>query len=326
MSNCCFCFKASGGRAPLPYAIGEFVDNSLSATKDNTSFGYDRKITITFSRESLGHGVYEDVLCIWDNGCGMHLQQMKEFATYGLDPKRRGLREHIPSNYSEQEELFLNSRISQFGVGSKQAAFFIGDRFLLMTKPGDRQTVSELYMSKEELNARWDERKNVYEDEVLYRRLGDYPQSRLNQVGFRGKWIRDHIAQEKNFEHFTSVIIGGIRESHVKSLLNNCDEICQDICHVYHYYLHGTRGFRGGNLKKNASNVDIRLEVIENGHLKHSKNLSTFDQDLESRYLKKQVSEFDFRLEKTDDRDQSKTLIVRVRLFTFIVYIDVQIG
>ncbi len=217
--------------------------------------------------------------------------------------------------------MYLNSRISQFGVGSKQAAFFIGDQFFLLTKPEDRSTVSELYISKHELNSRWEDKKSVYEDEVLFRKPGKYADSRLKQLGLCGEWIKRKVSSETKSTHFTNVIISGIRKEHVYHFLDMHNELCKDICHVYHYYIHGASGFTS-TPSPDTLRISMKLEVYVESSVRNSYDLISFTDDLESMYYKRNKSTFEFRLEKHDLKNPSKQLIVKGRLFYFPFLFD----
>ena len=98
-------------------ATAEFIDNSIQACKNNIpdenrviDVGVYLK-TVKSSRRSEGYAV------IIDNGKGMNERDLREFATYSLDQETRGNR---PS------ERQGDSFISKFGVGAKQAGFFLG--------------------------------------------------------------------------------------------------------------------------------------------------------------------------------------------------------
>lgn len=50
---------------------------------------------------------------------------------------------------------YLSSDISFFGVGSKNAAFFLGAAVKVVTRRADSEYVHELQLAAEELERRW---------------------------------------------------------------------------------------------------------------------------------------------------------------------------
>jgi HSP90 family molecular chaperone len=66
-----------------------------------------------------------------DNGCGMDKAGIQDFATYSLDQETREQRA------GEMDKSF----ISKFGVGVKQAGFFLGDQINLTTKTSNSSVV-----------------------------------------------------------------------------------------------------------------------------------------------------------------------------------------
>ncbi|TMS09103.1 Structural maintenance of chromosomes flexible hinge domain-containing protein 1 [Larimichthys crocea] len=128
-------YYASEGQNSLPYALAELIDNALSATAKNTGV---RTIEIRMMfDESLG----KPAVIVLDNGCGMTSKQLNNWAVYRLSKFSRE-----NSKFASQQEGYirpdpvprsLNSDISYFGVGGKQAAFYIGDS----ARPGDSKHI-----------------------------------------------------------------------------------------------------------------------------------------------------------------------------------------
>jgi hypothetical protein len=79
---------------------------------------------------------YEDepsssYVAVLDNGCGMDTEGLQKFSTYSLDQKSRN---QVATSHDK-------SFISKFGVGAKQAGFFLGDSIRVMSKTSDFDSV-----------------------------------------------------------------------------------------------------------------------------------------------------------------------------------------
>ena len=119
--------------------LAEFIDNSIQACRDHAS---ERSIKIgLYLDESTESGT--GYLTICDNGCGMNADDLTNFATYSYDRKSRGL---IECN---------ETSISKFGVGAKQAGFYLGERLRIVTKCRDDDKVRELILDGNTLLDLW---------------------------------------------------------------------------------------------------------------------------------------------------------------------------
>lgn len=115
-------YFAAGSQHPFPYAVAELIDNSLRATRHNTEA---RKITVSLvSSSGSGRGT-QGLVSVWDNGSGMSLRQLNEWAVMnltmedrGLQPKEIELPRHAVGTAAAKQ---LCSDLSFFGVGSKNA-------------------------------------------------------------------------------------------------------------------------------------------------------------------------------------------------------------
>ena len=96
-------------------ATAELIDNSIQACSLNTA-DIQRNVHLGIYLKRSGHGI----LACLDNGRGMNEQGIKEFATYSLDQETRG---NHPTAVADNLRA---SFISKFGVGAKQAGFFLG--------------------------------------------------------------------------------------------------------------------------------------------------------------------------------------------------------
>ncbi|XP_014677100.1 PREDICTED: structural maintenance of chromosomes flexible hinge domain-containing protein 1-like [Priapulus caudatus] len=120
-----------------------------------------------------------NMVCVIDNGKGMTSRELNEWAIYRLSKFTRNSRrmdgraagdaaaddEHVPR--------FLNSDISYFGVGGKQAVFFIGTSTRMISKPADSEDVHELLISKEDFEAKEKNKEAIYEGFIRNRKVGD---------------------------------------------------------------------------------------------------------------------------------------------------------
>ncbi|NXM84417.1 SMHD1 protein, partial [Oenanthe oenanthe] len=140
-------YYASEGQNPLPFALAELIDNSLSATSQNTGIR-SIQIKLLFD-DSQG----KPAVAVIDNGSGMTSKQLNNWAVYRLSKfTRQGDFESDHSGYVRPLPVprSLNSDISYFGVGGKQAVFFVGQSARMISKPATSQDVHELVLSKED--------------------------------------------------------------------------------------------------------------------------------------------------------------------------------
>ncbi|NXP35270.1 SMHD1 protein, partial [Leiothrix lutea] len=140
-------YYASEGQNPLPFALAELIDNSLSATSQNTGIR-SIQIKLLFD-DSQG----KPAVAVIDNGSGMTSKQLNNWAVYRLSKfTRQGDFESDHSGYVRPLPVprSLNSDISYFGVGGKQAVFFVGQSARMISKPAASQDVHELVLSKED--------------------------------------------------------------------------------------------------------------------------------------------------------------------------------
>lgn len=134
-------------------AIAEFIDNSLQATQANPS---DRNIRINLELDFYSGASF---LTIYDNGKGMNEDDIRRFAKYS-DTKQY-------SNNQDQDP----TNISKFGVGSKEAGFYLGDRLHVITKSHECDQAIELVLDENEMDRKYKNDQNVYN--VLYLLLID---------------------------------------------------------------------------------------------------------------------------------------------------------
>ena len=158
-------YYASGGINPLPYAVAELIDNALGATKSNQG---PREIDVVIQLDDK-----TSYLAVIDNGSGMNTRELNAWAIYRFSKERRnekfgkklatgggngsnssgssnstsngtsahsngvnGTGVHVNGKEAPIPRS-INSEISFFGVGGKQAVFFVGEAVRMITKTKD---------------------------------------------------------------------------------------------------------------------------------------------------------------------------------------------
>ena len=146
-------YFAAGSQHPFPFAIAELIDNSLRATRGNAAARHIVVSLVTSSAADAG------VLAVWDNGCGMTLRQLSEWAVMNLTMEDRGIQPQEAARPRQTQAAVsakqLCSDLSYFGVGSKNAAFFMGRSIQLISKSADNVLVHELTLSADALEQRY---------------------------------------------------------------------------------------------------------------------------------------------------------------------------
>jgi hypothetical protein len=128
----------------VPDAIGEFVDNSLQATQDNL---LQRNIQIHLDLNFYSGSSY---LIIADDGKGMTVEELKRFARYSDAKEYSSNSQENPTN------------ISMFGVGSKEAGFYLGERLHVVTNSSQlNDKYLELVLDENEMEQKYRNEENV---------------------------------------------------------------------------------------------------------------------------------------------------------------------
>ena len=284
-------YYASEGQNPLPFAFAELIDNALAATAGNKGL---RKIEIQLMfDDALG----KPAISVWDNGQGMTSRALNNWAIYRLSKFNRDddvqkSQDSLRSPLEGDVMRYLNSDISWFGVGGKQAIFFIGNATRMITKTENCADVHELCISKEEFERKEQRRESIYSGEIYNRRSGD-----CVHISEEDENVRELIRAEEKLPSFTSVVITGINSSKVLYLRYHFDYWCQQLAHIYHYYLHGPRGNekRPGKSCTPFRNIDIQVVLYEKGKQAKRIALRDIDDDLQSQYIRTTASAFEFR-------------------------------
>ncbi|GLC56261.1 hypothetical protein PLESTB_001085700 [Pleodorina starrii] len=311
-------YFSARGHHPFAFALAELVDNSLRATKarpptDAGAASADKPRVITVSLIVNERGT-AGLIRVQDNGRGMTPKELGEWAVMNLSMEDRGLLPSAGQRASEQAGggRYLSGDLSFFGVGSKNAAFFMGSTVKLATRQAGSEYVHELHIAGAELERRYRDGENVYEEDLVHREPGD--ESTLSQEESAFGVPRAWLAEEASAGSFTRVTIADLRPD-VLSLVRDSDSgamVCRDLAHLYHYYLHGPAGNVGGAAGAASGRGDdgapgalpggevkpeICVEYLVGSRQVWRRQLAEVDDDLESRYVRAAQAKLEFELE-----------------------------
>ncbi|XP_071341029.1 structural maintenance of chromosomes flexible hinge domain-containing protein 1 isoform X2 [Trachinotus anak] len=284
-------YYSSEGKNSLPYALAELIDNALSATAKNTG---TRTIEIRMLfDESLG----KPAVIVLDNGCGMTSKQLNNWAVYRLSKFNRE-----NSTFASKQKGYvrpdpvprsLNSDISYFGVGGKQAVFFIGDSTRMISKPVGSPDVHDLVLSKEEFERKEKNKEDIYSGIITNRKPGDF-----SHVNGNERFLRELIAEENGKESFTAVVITGVKPEHITFLKEDFAKWTRELAHIYHYYIHGVNG---NDLSRSCTNsdlskIDIQVTMREKSpRCPRVMKLREVDDDMQTLYINASADTFEFK-------------------------------
>jgi hypothetical protein len=205
-------YFAAQGQTPFAFALAELVDNSLRATKANRD--RPRSIAVALCVDSPGE---KGMVCVRDNGRGMTARELNDWAVMNLSIEDRAQRdaaaggsagaeagggggaaaaadptaaaaEDPASGKQQPQGRYLSGDISFFGVGSKNAAFYLGRTVKVATRAAGANNggggaggaaaaaapgrVSELCIRGDELERRYRAGEAVYEEDMVHRPAG----------------------------------------------------------------------------------------------------------------------------------------------------------
>jgi structural maintenance of chromosomes flexible hinge domain-containing protein 1 len=216
-------YFAAQGQTPFAFALAELVDNSLRATKANRD--RPRAIAVSLCVDAAGK---KGMVCVRDNGRGMTARELNDWAVMNLSIEDRAVRDAAAAgaggaedgggaaagaggamaaanpaaasaaaaaddpatNKQQPHGRYLSGDISFFGVGSKNAAFYLGRTVKVATRAaaganhaaasaGTAATtapsagrVSELCIRGDELERRYRAGEAVYEEDMVHRPAG----------------------------------------------------------------------------------------------------------------------------------------------------------
>lgn len=159
------------------------------------------------------HDRGEWYFCVEDHGVGLSRETLKAFATFGLSRKARQLER---DNTDVDAPDFLSGEIGEFGVGSKQAAFFNGRCISVITaqdspdKPCS-SSVLELEIAADRMDEAYKLSQNPYAGQVNQRARGNVSQSHLSDALLQRASIRDCIVNhETDLRQFTRIMVSQV--------------------------------------------------------------------------------------------------------------------
>uniref|UniRef100_A0A3B5AC00 Structural maintenance of chromosomes flexible hinge domain containing 1 n=1 Tax=Stegastes partitus TaxID=144197 RepID=A0A3B5AC00_9TELE len=295
-------YYASQGQAPLckPYTLAELIDNALSATAKNEGL---RSIEIRVLNDKT---VGKPAVIVLDNGHGMSSKQLNNWAVYRLSKFKKE-----SSTFASEAEGYvrpdpvprsLNSDISYFGVGGKQAVFYIGDSARMISKPVGSPDVHELVLSKEEFERKEKNNEDVYSTTILNRRPGDSSHVKNNDERF----LHALIAEERGKASFTAVVITGVQPEHITLLTDRLDIVTRQLAHIYHYYIHGVNGHVMSSSSSNSdhpTNIDIQVTLREKPpKCPRAIHLREVEDDMQTLFINAAADTFEFRATTIPER------------------------
>ncbi|XP_073187567.1 structural maintenance of chromosomes flexible hinge domain-containing protein 1 isoform X6 [Lepidochelys kempii] len=284
-------YYASEGQNPLPFAFAELIDNSLSATSRNTGIR-SIQIKLLFD-DSQG----KPAVAVIDNGRGMTSKQLNNWAVYRLSKfTRQGDFESDHSGYVRPPPVprSLNSDISYFGVGGKQAVFFIGQSARMISKPADSHDVHELFLSKEDFEKKEKNKEAIYSGYIRNRKPSDSAHITSDDERF----LHNLIMEERDKKSFTAVVVTGVQPDHMQYLKNYFNLWTRQLAHIYHYYIHGPKGNETNATMKEAgpfNNIDIEILMFEKGKVPKMVNLREIKDDMQTLYINSAADSFEFK-------------------------------
>lgn len=285
-------------------AIAEYIDNSLQATAYTEVPERDIKLLLSLNY----HGVNEtSYFVIADNGVGMDEQKIVQFATYSFGMEARG-----------EVATADNLNISRYGVGAKQAGFFLGDMIHVITKAQDHEFL-ELTLDEETFDKSYEEKQNAFSS-ILFSRKQSYSHGNKQYPHEVREFINEYEGEHKD-SHFTIMIVR-LRKNITMDLQHE-KHVClfKELTRIYHFHLHpehlpnaliSTLRSRRANSKSagGLEKVDdlvfdsrallIRLATFENHKEMHNENLTDYEDDSISSVMKVVDDVFLFEIQVPD--------------------------
>uniref|UniRef100_A0A3P8UIT9 Structural maintenance of chromosomes flexible hinge domain containing 1 n=1 Tax=Cynoglossus semilaevis TaxID=244447 RepID=A0A3P8UIT9_CYNSE len=282
-------YYTTKGREALPYALAELIDNALSATVNNK----DRRTVELRMLFDNTRGI--PTIVVLDNGHGMNSKGLNNWAVYRLSKFNRknnqlesqcqGYEPPTPTRRS------LNSDISFFGVGGKQAVFFFGDSVRMISKSVTSPDVHELIVSAKEFERRERNQEDVYKGTIKNRKPGD-----SSHVSHNEAFLHEIIAEEVGKESFTAVVITGLKAERISYLTEEYPKWTTHLAHVYHYYIHGENGNNLSLPNSDHSNIDIQVKLKKSSRPPCVLNLREVDTDMQTLYINTAADTFEFSI------------------------------
>lgn len=181
---------------------------AISAQRHNHKKHIPRVVDLSFHEYDRGEWFF----IVEDHGSGLSRETLKAFATFGLSRKARNMER---DNTDPDAPVFLSGEIGEFGVGSKQAAFFNGRCISVITaqdtdKPCS-SSVLELEIAADRMDEAYEQSQNPYAGQVNQRARGNVDQSHLSAALLQRDSIRDLIVKrETTLRQFTRIIVSQV--------------------------------------------------------------------------------------------------------------------
>lgn len=295
-------YYASEGQNPLPYAFAELIDNSLAATACNEK-SRDIEVRLHFDDSAP----QRSCIIVIDNGKGMTPRQLNNWAIYRLSKfirREKNFKGEGPADESVDGQpgvgevpvaRYMNSDISYFGVGGKQAIFFIGNSTRMISRPKGSKDVHELIISKEEFEKREKNNEAIYSGFIRNRQPGD-----ASHLGPDEETVSRLIAEETERDAFTAVVIQSVEPSHISYLKQHAKVWTRQLAHIYHFYLHGPDGNQDYDDDESAPippqriNIEVKLYLRGQPQPKVI-SLRRIQDDMQTLYARSTANTFEFK-------------------------------
>ncbi len=208
-------------------ALAEIIDNSIQACEGVEDI---KEVHVKLFLQKYGSSNFAVVM---DNGCGMDKDTLQEFATYSLDRATRNRATGIEKR----------SFISKFGVGAKQAGFFLGERIRVLTKLAtDDDVVREFVLDSLEFESRYRNNEDVFSGVINKRSVGacaKYMPSDEQKVPSLSQAIKFHETTHKSF----TIVVIKLKDDLVRRLLNVSGQqehrlLHSELAEIYHFHVH----------------------------------------------------------------------------------------
>jgi len=165
-------------------------------------------------------------------------EDLKCFAKYSFDQESRGIQHNVGER---------NNHISKFGVGAKEAGFYLGNKLRVVTRAGGAGAcMHELSMDEGEYAKRFGRQENVFLGHI--HRLPDASSllgegsEIFSEDEQRVTDLMDHIARHESAHPQFAMIILRLRPEIVPKFDERFYHIFSELGLIYHYYLHPEHG------------------------------------------------------------------------------------
>ena len=301
-------------------ALAEFIDNSMEACKRQRIKHSAWNVKVSFSLEPLSNKGY---CIIADTGIGMNSEKLTQLPIYSLDQVTR----KSITNADGSEANF----ISKYGVGAKEAGFYLGYRMQIVTKTKGTDHVLELTLDRHEFEDKFRRGDNPFTTDLITRAHGSAPN--LTHAESKDRFLVDTVTKhERENESFTYIIIT-LDEPIVQSLIsdNRHMHIPRELADIYHFHMNPQhrpnslieeKRFKGksgsgplpvefdslkGNIKlphydinqdadKSFLNLEYEIKTVKNGDAPFSLSLNKYEDHETFKFIKAARAAFRFNI------------------------------